>query len=131
MLPLKIYTRRKIFNYYQGLSFFIFVWICDDKRGERWLIRHEKIHFFQQVELLFVFHWLLYTLFYLLTRLRGHGHFIAYRYNPFELEAYDNDRNEDYLRTRKIFAWAGSVKTYFRLWRTNFRNVSPRTRFNG
>ena len=29
----------------------------------------------------------------------------GYRNNPFEVEAYDNERNPDYLKTRKPFAW--------------------------
>ncbi len=120
MLPLRIYTRKRIFNYYSGLSFFVFIWIYRATEDESRLIRHEKIHFLQQIELLFIFHWIFYAFFYLLTRSRGHGHYIAYRYNPFELEAYDNEHDHAYLTSRRRFAWTRSVKTYYDMWRSDF-----------
>ena len=112
MFPIKIYTRKKIFNYYTGLSFFIFIWICKLTKDEVKLVRHEKIHFLQQIELMFIFHWILYAYFYLAARYRGHGHYIAYRYNPFEIEAFDNDQNPDYLQQRRAFAWLNYVNKY-------------------
>ncbi len=124
MLPLKIYTRKRIFNYYTGLSFFIFIWICRKTKDEVKLVRHEKIHFLQQLELLFIFHWILYAYFYLLSRYRGHGHYHAYRYNPFELEAYSNEHDVDYLRKRRPFAWYPCVKEYYRL--LSLRKVNRR-----
>jgi hypothetical protein len=127
MLPFKIYTRKRIFNYYTGLSFFVFIWISKLTKDEVKLVRHEKIHFLQQVEMLFVFHWLLYAFFYLLSRSKGHGHYVAYRYNPFELEAYTNEHDVDYLKTRKSFAWLSCVKEYYRFLSQNFAGV-PRTR---
>jgi hypothetical protein len=114
MLPYKIYTRKKIFNYYTGLSFFIFIWITREPNDQAQLVRHEKIHFWQQVEMLFVFHWLFYAFFYLLGRMNGQCHYIAYRYNPFELEAFSNDPDVNYLKNRRPFAWIGFVKQFFR-----------------
>ena len=116
MLPLKIYTRRKIFNYYTGFSFFIFIWISRLTQDEVKLVRHEKIHFLQQVEMLFIFHWLFYGSFYLVSRWKGQGHHMAYRHNPFELEAYDNEPDVSYLQTRKPFAWL----KYVRKWKEMF-----------
>lgn len=112
MLPYTIYTRRKIFNYYTGLSFFIFIWITRQPDDQTQLVRHEKIHYWQQVEMLFLFHWFFYALFYLLGRCNGQCHYIAYRYNPFEIEAFDNDLNADYLKERRPFAWAWYVKPF-------------------
>lgn len=112
MLPYKIYTEKRIFNYYTGMSFFIFVWICRQATDEKRLLRHEIIHFRQQVELLFIFHWILYSLFYLVSRFKGHGHYTAYRYNPFELEAFTHDAETDYLERRKPFAWIRYISHY-------------------
>jgi hypothetical protein len=112
MLPYKIYTRKKIFNYYTGLSFFIFIWISRLEKDEVRLVRHEKIHFWQQVEMLFIFHWFIYGFFYLVARAKGHGHYIAYRYNPFEIEAFNNEHDTEYLRARKPFAWMFYVKEF-------------------
>jgi len=30
---------------------------------------------------------------------------LAYLNNPFEVEAYDNEKDEDYLLTRKRYSW--------------------------
>jgi predicted membrane protein len=112
MLPLKIYTRKKIFNYYTGLSFFIFIWLSHKDKDHVRLIRHETIHFWQQVEMLFIFHWLFYAIFYIVARIKGHCHYIAYRFNPFEIEAFNNESDTDYLQRRKPLAWLGYLTSY-------------------
>jgi hypothetical protein len=105
MLPIVLYTKRKIFKSYSGFSFFIFIWIYAPLKKDPSLVRHEKIHFYQQVELLFFFHWLLYSMFYVAARLAGHNHERAYRANPFEQEAYQQENNLNYLRDRKVYSW--------------------------
>jgi hypothetical protein len=109
MLPYKIYTRKKIFNYYTGLSFFIFIWITRQPHDQTQLVRHEKIHFWQQVEMLFIFHWFFYAFFYVFGRINGQCHYVAYRYNPFEIEAFNHDPDVHYLEKRKPFAWVRFV----------------------
>jgi hypothetical protein len=131
MLPLKIYTRRKIFNYYTGLSFFIFIWISKLTNDEVKLVRHEKIHFLQQVEMLFVFHWFLYGLFYIVSRSKGHGHFVAYRYNPFEIEAFENEKDVNYLKERKPFAWINYVRQYNAFLASNYEGLERRRKNTG
>jgi hypothetical protein len=125
MLPYKIYTRNKIFNYYTGLSFFVFIWITREPHDQTQLIRHEKIHFWQQVEMLFIFHWIFYAFFYMVARLNGQCHYIAYRYNPFEVEAFNNDPDENYLEKRRAFAWAAFVKQFFRSLRKDYSKNIP------
>ncbi|RAW00083.1 hypothetical protein [Pseudochryseolinea flava] len=105
MLPVVLYTKRKIFKSYCGFSFFIFIWIYDPQKKDSSLIRHEKIHFLQQLELLFIFHWLLYGLFYVAARLAGHNHDKSYRSIPFEREAYAHEDNINYLNDRVAFSW--------------------------
>lgn len=105
MLPVTINTRYKIFKYYTGFSFFIFIWISDHAHDREEVINHEKIHFYQQLELLFVFHWLLYLSFYILYRVKGYTHDAAYRRIPFEKEAYEHERTKAYLLKRKFFYW--------------------------
>ena len=86
-----------------AVSFAWFVW-CRRKITDRTL-RHETIHFYQQVEMLFALQWLLYGIFYLVGRFK-HGSWVeAYFKNPFEQEAYDNEGNEDYFKERKYWAW--------------------------
>ncbi len=58
--------------------------------------RHERIHGEQQKELLLIFFYILYGI---LTLIQG------YRNNLFEVEAYANDYDVNYLKTRKKYAW--------------------------
>jgi hypothetical protein len=126
MFPYKIYTRKKIFNYYTGLSFFVFIWISRLTKDEVRLVRHEKIHFLQQLEMLFFLHWFLYGVFYLVARAKGHCHWVAYRYNPFEIEAYDNEYNPEYLSERKAFAWMSSFGKYQQALSQDLSNTVPK-----
>lgn len=94
---------------YRAFSFFIFIILADkeDKRSKSYkvLINHEKIHFHQQLELLFVFQWILYVAFYLDLLLRGYGKNNSYRLNPFEKEAYSREKDLTYLKRRKPYSW--------------------------
>ena len=105
MLPLIIPVRNRIFGHYTGFSWFIFIWISRSVHDRKQVINHEKIHFHQQAELLFVPHWILYGWYYLLSRRKGLAHHDAYRSIPFEREAYENEGNPGYLGSRQPFAW--------------------------
>lgn len=87
-------------------SIFIFIVLREKelKESSR-LINHEKIHFKQQLELLFVGQWILYLVFYFSNLIKYRDHHKAYMLIPFEKEAYENDGNMDYLKQRKAFAW--------------------------
>ena len=86
-----------------AISFGIWVWdrgISSERRK-----RHETIHYKQQLELLFVFQWILYGLFWLIGRVKFRDGTLAYYQNPFEIEAYENDEDPDYLSNRKPYNW--------------------------
>lgn len=86
-----------------AISFFIFVF-SRGKINER-LKRHETIHFQQQLELLFVFQWILYGLAFLIGFIKHRDGEKAYFLSPFEREAYDNDKDSNYLKNRTRFSW--------------------------
>lgn len=87
-----------------AISFGFWVWsrheLDDNTR------RHETIHFQQQLELLFIGQWILYLAFYLFwyVKFRGDGK-RAYMRIPFEMEAYKNQNNINYLKERKRYNW--------------------------
>lgn len=62
----------------------------------RILVNHEAIHLRQYYELAVIFKWPIY-LWFSLTR--------GYQKNPFEIEAYRNQADLYYLKTRKWLAW--------------------------
>ena len=85
-----------------------FVW-CKATLTERDK-RHETIHYQQQLELLFVVQWVLYFLFYVIGLVGYRSGLLAYFNNPFEVEAYNNENDEDYLLTRKRWNWIRSSR---------------------
>ena len=105
MIPIRIATSNKLFGNYHGFAFFIFIFYWKDAEDKETILNHELIHFWQQVELLFIFHWILYLIFYLIGRLSGKNHDTAYINIPFEKEAYTFEKNGHYVSQRKAFAW--------------------------
>ena len=84
------------------------IWLSKVAPIEIWAINdktHETIHYQQQLELLFVFHWALYFLFWVIGMIRFRSGMMAYFNNPFEIEAYKNEADIDYLATRKRYSW--------------------------
>lgn len=75
------------------------------------MINHEAIHTAQMKEMLYIFFYLWYIIEWLI-RLFMKGN--AYRNISFEKEAYKNESNMDYLKTRKRYAWCiNSNKTSY------------------
>ena len=66
------------------------------------VIRHESIHWKQQIEMLIIPFYLWYFIEWFI-RLFMKGN--AYRNISFEREAYKNENDEKYLENRKFFAW--------------------------
>ena len=77
---------------------------CREKLSESVRI-HESIHFWQQLELAFVIQWILYAIFYVVGRITQGSWKMAYYCNPFEVEAYENQDDKDYLKNRKPWSW--------------------------
>ena len=86
-----------------AVSFFIFIF-CVAKFDDS-VRQHETIHFQQQLELLFVFQWILYGLFWLIGLIKYRSRQQAYLRNPFEQEAYDHQDIPNYLLCRKRYSW--------------------------
>jgi hypothetical protein len=60
-----------------------------------------------------------------LGRVNGQCHYVAYRYNPFELEAFTHDPDVNYLKTRKAFAWVRYVSESLRSIRKDHSRTVP------
>ncbi|HEX8531826.1 MAG TPA: hypothetical protein VF646_17455 [Cytophagales bacterium] len=92
----------------RGMALFPFILLKDARdRQDACLIRHERIHLRQQLELLIVPFYLWYLLEYGWHRFRGMGHHGAYLRISFEREAYQHDRDPGYLARRK---WGSFLK---------------------
>ena len=89
---------------YRGITVFPFV-ILRDRLGKDFdvLVNHEKIHIRQQLELLILpfFAWYLVDYLVKLIRFRDSGK--AYKNIVFEREAYANEKDLDYLKSRPFW----------------------------
>jgi DMSO/TMAO reductase YedYZ heme-binding membrane subunit len=89
---------------YRGLAVFPFVFIKYAFDSEnKVLVNHEKIHLRQQLELLVLPFFLWYFVEYAVRLLQYKNVNSAYRNISFEREAYANETNSDYLKTRRFF----------------------------
>ena len=80
-----------------GLAIFPFIFVRDQtSKTNSVLINHEKIHFRQQLELLFIG----FIIWYYIAMFRK-----GYRGISFEKEAYENQGNLDYVKNRPWFAF--------------------------
>lgn len=67
------------------------------------LINHEKIHLRQQLELLVLPFFFIYIVEFLIRLLQFRSWKLAYRNISFEREAYGNEKDLDYLKTRPLW----------------------------
>ncbi|NNF18943.1 MAG: hypothetical protein HKN61_04140 [Flavobacteriaceae bacterium] len=91
---------------YVGLSLWpLIILKADALREDSVLINHEKIHLRQQQELLIIPFYLLYFTEWLIRLMYYRNAYHAYKNLSFEKEAYHNEANLDYLKTRKPFTF--------------------------
>ena len=89
---------------YSGMTVFPFVFVRNTKdKGHLIFINHEKIHLRQQLELLILPFFIWYGLEYFFRLFQYKNTYLAYKNICFEREAYDNESNLKYLKTRKFF----------------------------
>lgn len=80
----------------RAITIFPFIILRSDAKPDAVLINHERIHLRQQLELLVIPFYIWYLIEYFA---------VGYFSNIFELEAYDNEKNLDYLKSRKLFSF--------------------------
>ena len=83
-------------------------WMKDDAV----LIRHERIHLRQEIELLILPFYIFYLLNYLVNIYRFSDHHKAYLQIIFEQEAYAGEENSAYLDYRPYYAWRKFMKIH-------------------
>ena len=85
-----------------GVTIWPFIFIKEDVYYKDTLIRHERIHFRQAIEMLVIPFYLWYIIEYCFRR-RRNSHWDAYRNISFEKEANANESDPDFLSTRKFW----------------------------
>ena len=96
---------------YCGLSIYPFIFLkYKNLKTDNIFMNHEKVHLKQQVELLWVFFFIWYFIEYLIRLLKYKNHEMAYKNISFEREAYINENNLHYLKTRKYYSFLKYLK---------------------
>ena len=99
IIPVKDFT---------ALALYPFIFVRSSYKGKlsTVIVNHETIHLRQQTEMLVIFFLIWYSLEYVIRWIcYGFNHGKAYKNISFEREAYKNQSNMDYPRTRKHYAF--------------------------
>lgn len=81
-----------------------FIWCGDKSWIDKYVINHENIHLRQQIEMLFIPFYLEYVIEWIYQSIKYRDTYKGYKNISHEREAYLNERNLNYLETRKPFA---------------------------
>lgn len=99
---IKYFTPKSI----AGITIFPFIILNKkDLKFDKTFVNHEMIHIYQQMELFFIFFILLYYIEFLILFIKYKNWQTAYKNISFEREAYGNEKNYNYLLTRKWFSF--------------------------
>jgi hypothetical protein len=97
---------------YIGITIFPFMFLkYRTLKGNTVLINHEKIHLKQQLELLIIPFFMLYGFEFLIRLLQYKNWSLAYKNISFEREAYRNEKDLDYIKSRPLFSF---INYYFK-----------------
>jgi hypothetical protein len=99
-----VYNTWFPFGRYSTLNFFGILFTKRKQLPET-VINHESIHTAQMKEMLWIFFYLWYGIEYIFIRLFHKKQNCAYHDISFEEEAYSNEKDLNYLKTRKHYAW--------------------------
>lgn len=80
-----------------AMALYPFILVNPKKTMGPVLLNHERIHLRQELEMLIIPFYVVYLVELI---------FKGYRNISFEREAYDNETNLEYLKTRKAYSWA-------------------------
>lgn len=96
---------------YQGFTLypFIFLRFATDKKNVVF-VNHERIHLQQQLELLILPFYLWYFIEFFFRYLKYKNFDLAYRNISFEREAYAQEKNVEYLKSRKFWGFLKYVR---------------------
>jgi hypothetical protein len=97
---------------YCGLTLYPLIFLKNESlRGNSVVVNHERIHLRQQLELLIVPFYIIYGLEFVFRLIAYKNWKEAYQNISFEREAYKNEKDLDYLKTRPLFGFM----RYFRI----------------
>jgi hypothetical protein len=101
---MRIFHGKKIAETARAMAIFPFIFVRSKGEVQPWLLNHERIHFRQQMEGLFIFFYLGYfTEKFYARYVKKFSSFDSYLYTSAEQEAYLNQNDPHYLSSRPFF----------------------------
>lgn len=89
---------------FRGITLWPFVVLRDEElKKDTIFLNHERIHYRQQLELLIILFYIWYGIEFLVRWFQYKSRFTAYKNISFEREAYTNEKDLDYLKTRSFW----------------------------
>lgn len=96
---------------YLGITFFPFVFLkYDVLKSNKYLLNHEKIHLRQQLELLIIPFYFWYVIEFFVRLVVYKNWIKAYKNISFEREAYTNEKDLNYLKSRSFWNFINYTK---------------------
>nr|WP_256259940.1 hypothetical protein [Winogradskyella luteola] len=96
---------------YIGLTIFPFVFLKHKAlKSNKALLNHEKIHMRQQIELLIIPFFIVYSFEFLVRLIQYKEWKLAYLNISFEREAYTNEKDLNYLKSRPFFNFINYIR---------------------
>ncbi|MGS0748580.1 hypothetical protein [Halpernia sp. GG3] len=94
-----------------GIALFPFIVLKNTHdKNNKVLLNHEKIHLRQQAEMIIIFFYFWYVLEYYYLLIKFRSPYLAYQNISFEREAYSNEHNLNYLKSRKLWNFTKYLK---------------------
>jgi len=91
---------------FNGISLWPFVILKNKSfKNDSVFLNHEKIHLKQQAEMFLVFFYLWYGIEYIFRYIQFKNSYLGYRNISFEKEAYGNELDLNYMKSRKFWAF--------------------------
>ncbi|MEO9570791.1 MAG: hypothetical protein ABJH82_14005 [Polaribacter sp.] len=89
---------------FSAITLFPFIFLKKENlKKDTILINHEKIHLKQQQELFVILFYIFYALEWIYKFFIYKNSYLTYLNLSFEREAYQNEKNKNYLKNRKYF----------------------------
>ncbi|WP_099372766.1 hypothetical protein [Sphingobacterium sp. 1.A.5] len=102
----KFWTKFFSLGKAQAITIFPFIFLkYHNDKINKILINHERIHILQAIELLILPFYILYLTEFMVRLIQYRNFTRAYLNISFEREAYENENNLDYLKTRKLYSF--------------------------
>lgn len=99
------FVKYLTFGFAAAIALFPFVLVLKGVKLSKTLVRHERIHLAQQVEMLILPFYVFYMVEYFVKRISYRSHYLAYKNISFEREAYRNENDPQYLSNRRAYSW--------------------------